>query len=729
MMGKSIALAAAIGALSLTQTATADVVGELAQLPGTAGCYSLDGASDAGIGTCTDVRDVDGVSEMIISPDGRSAYTASYNGARGLAAFARDPGTGALTQLPGVDGCYSGDGSGEDGPGSCTDVRALFSGGDGRGMSMSRDGRFLYVASQGADSVLVFARDAATSRLTQLAGTDGCVSRTGAGVGVEGAGTCADGLSLDGPAATMLTPDERHLIVVSYSGEDSVAIFSRDGTSGRLTQLAGSAGCMTPDGSGEGAGGACADLDTFGDGIMIVVSPDGRHVYLSGYSEDSLLSFSRDAATGELTQLPGTQGCMTVDGVGEGGAGTCADGRALDGAYQGIMSDDGRFLYVGAYEDKAILTFSRDPQTGVLTQLAGVNGCTSADGTSEDGPATCTDGRGLHGSYAPVISPDQRHLYFPHYESDSVVSFARDAQSGVLTQFGAAAGCTTTTGAGAAGVGESAGTCVDGRGLNGALSTAMSPDGAFLYVPAVNGDTISVFARQLTPVCTDAAVSVPHGGTVTVPLPCSDPNGNALTRSIASDPAGGTIVSVDQGAGTATYTARFGFSGTDRFAFAAADTASSSPAATATVEVGAAPAVLVPPPIVRPPDRAGPRCTGVARTARRRDLLRGRLNVRLRCDEAARLGASLTVARSRARVLKLTKARGSRPITVGRGTGRVGAGNRAASITVRLSSRVRSRLRRAGSRRLRATRMTLVLTAIDAAGNRRTTRTAVRVTR
>jgi 6-phosphogluconolactonase (cycloisomerase 2 family) len=185
----ALALAGTLGLLALPATAGADVLGQLTQLPGTAGCLSLDGTSEEGAATCRDVRDLDGPSELVISPDGRSAYAVTYTGNDGLLAFARDPATGALEQLAGTDGCLSRDGSGEDGAGSCTDVRALREGGDGRGMAFSSDGRFLYVASQATDAVVVFARDPATSRLTQLDGTAGCVSRTGAGASGELAGT------------------------------------------------------------------------------------------------------------------------------------------------------------------------------------------------------------------------------------------------------------------------------------------------------------------------------------------------------------------------------------------------------------------------------------------------------------------------------------------------------------------------------------------------------------
>ena len=100
-----------------------------------------------------------------------------------MAVFARDRRTGALTQLPGTDACVSEDGTG----GDCADGVALDC---PQGVAVSPDGRNVYVASSSAHAVAVFARDRRTGALTQLAGTDACVSEDGTG------GDCADGVAL-----------------------------------------------------------------------------------------------------------------------------------------------------------------------------------------------------------------------------------------------------------------------------------------------------------------------------------------------------------------------------------------------------------------------------------------------------------------------------------------------------------------------------------------------------
>ena len=743
--------------LMSTATASADVTGELRQLDGVAGCYSFAGSSDAGAGTCTDIRNGDGVSELAISPDGGSAYAIQYNGNRGMIVFDRDPATGALEQLAGPDGCLSSDGSGEGGAGSCTDVRALEFGGDGRAIAISPDGQFVYVASQGKDAVLVFARDVETSRLTQLTGTGGCISRSGDGAPSDPPATCTDGLILDAPAAAVLTPDAKHLLVLSFGNDadEGLMIFRRDATTGRLTQLPGPAGCMSGTGAGEGVAGACADLDSYVNGLGLVASPDGRNVYLTSSGRAGVLTLSRDATTGALTQLPGRQGCMTADGAGDGGADTCGDGRALRNAYQALISPDGRHLYVvSSSAPGAVTVFARDPDTGVLTQLPGADGCISGEGSSEDGPDTCVDGRALGGGYAaPAISSDGRSVYVASSFADSVAVFDRDPASGRLTQLPGVAGCASTTGAGASG--DPAATCANARGLDEAYSVALSPDDRFVYVPALTSDAISVFSRRTQPTCSDSTVTVAHGGTVTVPLPCSELDGDAFTRSVVTGPAGGTVGTIDQENGTVTYTAREGFTGTDTFTFRASDATSAGPVATATIEVAAPvattdgkqeqqqqqqqpapqpepqpqPQLQTQPqlPVALPRDTTAPRCDGLPSRIRARDLLRGRLRLSVRCAEAARIGGRLHMPRSRARKLRLvTTAGGTRPLELARGAGRVAAGG-PATLTIRPSSAMRKRLSRVSGRGLSTTRLTLTLVAVDAAGNRSTTERVVRL--
>jgi DNA-binding beta-propeller fold protein YncE len=94
-------------------------------------------------------------------------------------------------------------------------------------------------------------------------------------------------------------PDGQNVYVTSFfSG--AVAVFSRNGTTGRLTQLAGTDGCV----SETGTGGACADATALDGARVVAVSPDGKSVYVASLWSDAVSVFSRDETTGALTQLP-----------------------------------------------------------------------------------------------------------------------------------------------------------------------------------------------------------------------------------------------------------------------------------------------------------------------------------------------------------------------------------------------------------------------------------------
>ena len=64
-----------------------------------------------------------------------------------LFVFSRNTNTGVLTQLAGKAGCLSRNGGSEDGPNTCTHARDLDTG-DAKSITISSDGRFVYVALQ-----------------------------------------------------------------------------------------------------------------------------------------------------------------------------------------------------------------------------------------------------------------------------------------------------------------------------------------------------------------------------------------------------------------------------------------------------------------------------------------------------------------------------------------------------------------------------------------------------
>ncbi|HYP56521.1 MAG TPA: Ig-like domain-containing protein, partial [Solirubrobacterales bacterium] len=134
------------------------------------------------------------------------------------------------------------------------------------------------------------------------------------------------------------------------------------------------------------------------------------------------------------------------------------------------------------------------------------------------------------------------------------------------------------------------------------------------------------------PACADATAAVPAGGSVTVRLACSDPNGNPLTLRIVSGPSAGALGPV-QASGTVTYVNSGAAGGSDSFRFEASDGAASSAPATVTISVGAAPPPGTPAGAGQRPAEPGPseprirgRCAGKAATqvgSGGRDVLAG----------------------------------------------------------------------------------------------------------
>ena len=440
--------------------------GALSQLTGTDGCVSEDGTN----GECADGKALDGAERVVVSPDGKNVYVALET-SNAVSIFARDETTGALTQLPGREGCVSDSGT----QGVCTLGIALVG---PRAVALSPDGKHVYVAASGSAAVSIFSRDQLTGALTQLSGIDGCISETGS------SGACADGRALDGARYITVSPDGNNVYVASFFS-DAVAVFSRNLSTGALTQLTGFDGCVSETGNN----GTCSDGKALERTRAVIVSPDGKNVYvasqISNWSDEfpnrgAVSIFSRNVSTGAITQLAGTDGCISETGTN----GACVNGKTLARAFDLTVSPDGRYIYVTAFKSDSISVFSRDQTTGILAQLGGTDGCISESGTR----GACTDGVALDGPRAVTISPDGNNIYVALAFSDAVSILSRDQTTGVLTQLAGMEGCISETGTG--------GACVQGIALDGARSVIVSPDGKNVYVGTFVSSSIAIFSRR-----------------------------------------------------------------------------------------------------------------------------------------------------------------------------------------------------------------------------------------
>ena len=218
-----------------------------------------------------------------------------------------------------------------------------------------------------------------------------------------------------------VSPDGAHLYAASTRG--TIAVFTRDAASGRLSQvevvdvgmsLLPVRLAISADGQNlylpTGGSVTVFDRDAltghldvlevqspvgFFGATAVTVSPDGNQVYAAG--DGSVAVFTRTPATGALAFAQ-----MLQDGVGG------VDG--LSHARDAVVTSDGAHLYVASVNDDAIAIFARDAGTGLLTFV----------GTEGSGQA-----------WRIVPSPDGAFLYVTS-ASRYLSTFARNAMTGLL---------------------------------------------------------------------------------------------------------------------------------------------------------------------------------------------------------------------------------------------------------------------------------------------------------
>jgi DNA-binding beta-propeller fold protein YncE len=388
---------------------------------------------------------------------------------------------GALEQLPGRLGCLS---SGKAAKKACGQGRALKGAGPGvgsRAIAISPDGRNVYVAASGADAIAVFDRNPVTGALTQPKGKRGCVAAV---VGNKGKSDgCGVAIGLLAPNSVAVSPDGRTVYATSRDGA-SITSFHRNRKSGALKQLPPSAaGCVS---------GLAIPGCTLGRGIkwpdIVVVSPDGKNVYVGDFAGSGVTVFSRAAGSGALTQLGGTAGCIT-EAANEG----CAKGVQMDHIEGMAINPSGSTVYTAAAFGSAISILQRNASTGELTQATNGNGCITVEAVSG-----CAQGYQFAGVNALVVSPKGGNVYATSLTSSSVTMF-RPTEGGGLAQPERPKGENVPEGLGNPNgclVYLRAPGCSFGRAMSVPEGLALSPDGANLYVAAFLTGAMDVLDRN-----------------------------------------------------------------------------------------------------------------------------------------------------------------------------------------------------------------------------------------
>ena len=345
------------------------------------------------------------------------------------------------------------------------------------GVTISADGKSVYVASFDADAVAVFARNPTTGALTYVE-----TQKDGVG-GVDG---------LDGASRVAISADGRSVYAASIV-DDAVAVFARNPTTGALTYV---------ETQRDGVGG----VDGLNAAAGVSTSADGKSVYAVSQDDDAVAVFARNPSSGALTYVEAQK-----DGVGG------VDG--LDGARSVSTSADGKSVYAASYTDDAVAVFARNPTSGALTYVeAQKDGVGGVDG--------------IAGARDVATSPDGKSVYVASQSDDAVAVFARNPTSGALTYVeaqkdgvGGADGLNSARSVITSADGKSVYVASSGDdavaafarnpttgalsyvemkkdgqggvdGLSGARGVATSADGKSVYVASFNDNAVAVFSRE-----------------------------------------------------------------------------------------------------------------------------------------------------------------------------------------------------------------------------------------
>jgi 6-phosphogluconolactonase (cycloisomerase 2 family) len=286
-----------------------------------------------------------------------------------------------------------------------------------RGMTFSSDGKHAYVTGENDNAVSWYERNASTGALTY-----GGMLKDGVN-GVDG---------LEGSWAVTFSSDGKHAYVTGEN-DNAVSWYERNASTGALTY-----GGMLKDGVN--------GVDGLEGSWAVTLSSDGKHVYVTGEVDDAVSWFGRNASTGALAY-----GGMLKDGV-----------NGVDGLNRTrgmTFSSDGKHAYVTGENDNAVSWYERNASTGALTYGGmlkdGVNGVD-----------------GLEGSWAVTFSSDGKHAYVTGENDNAVSWYERNASTGALTYGGMLKD-------GVNGV----------DGLNRAYGITFSSDGLHAYVTVMTAPT------------------------------------------------------------------------------------------------------------------------------------------------------------------------------------------------------------------------------------------------
>ncbi|MDO7925358.1 beta-propeller fold lactonase family protein [Pseudomonas sp. KFB-139] len=240
-------------------------------------------------------------------------------------------------------------------------------------VTLSADGRFLYVAGFEATSET---GELSTITLYQRDITTGALSYVGIA------------------ASNDTSSSYFGQMVVSADGRSLYAVSNDSANSGITTFTINAQGGLSQSGHLS---------DGIGQSSDVVISSDGRSVYVSNSWDNAIAIFNRDTTTGALSYA----GSLTALG----------NGQNLSSIGGLALSSAGDFLYVSDKNSNSIRIFSRS-----------VDGSLTLSGTVRDGL------RSVYSLADITLSADGSALYLAHEGNDpSLLVYSRDATTGALT--------------------------------------------------------------------------------------------------------------------------------------------------------------------------------------------------------------------------------------------------------------------------------------------------------
>ncbi|MGB3099718.1 MAG: hypothetical protein WBB30_10545, partial [Solirubrobacterales bacterium] len=385
--------------------------------------------------------------------------------------------------------------SGEQGLAACTPISGATADGTNSGLSvpaglaMGVGGASLYAASLG---------DAAVGRFDR--GGGGALTYRGC-IGADSDAPCTlvpgavsegTGRALEGVEDLAASPDGFHFYAAA-DRRDAISRFAI-GPAGELAYV----GCIsantpipgcstTPTATG---GGTDSGMDN-PEGL--VLSPDGRFLYVVSGSDGAIAWFARGPA-GALTY----RGCLSADS----GATACeqlpfaapaAKETGFDSLREIAISPDGRSLYVVSDADEAIARFSlgadgapsfRDCITGQTTILP----CEKISGANPIGSNT-----GLYSLVDVSVSPDGNSVYAVSDGDSALAHFSRNPRNGRISFSGCYTGdsdvaCTKIPAA-------TSGNATD-SGMEFPTVARVAADGRSVHLAATSDDALTSFDRN-----------------------------------------------------------------------------------------------------------------------------------------------------------------------------------------------------------------------------------------